>query len=69
MRYAGLASDNLIALTAVDGTGKVIRADAKKNSDLLWASRGGGGGRFVIVTEFEFRVMVGRRELCLGLFV
>ena len=59
VRYAGLASDNLIALTAVDGRGRIVRADATRNSDLLWASRGGGGGRIAIVTSFTFRLMVG----------
>ncbi|KAI7846191.1 hypothetical protein COHA_000261 [Chlorella ohadii] len=57
VRWAGLGGDNLIALTAVDGRGRILRADHTKNSDLLWASRGGGGGRIAIVTEFKFRTM------------
>lgn len=33
-RWAGLGGDNLIALTAVDGKGRILRADHTKNSDL-----------------------------------
>lgn len=33
-RWAGLGGDNLIALTAVDGKGRIVRADHTKNSDL-----------------------------------
>ncbi|PRW57992.1 FAD-dependent oxidoreductase isoform B [Chlorella sorokiniana] len=56
-RWAGLAGDNLIALTAIDGKGRILRADHTKNSDLLWVSRGGGGGRIALITEFVFRTM------------
>lgn len=33
-RWAGLGGDNLIALTAVDGRGRILRVDHTKNSDL-----------------------------------
>lgn len=33
-RWAGLGGDNLISLTAVDGKGRILRADHTKNSDL-----------------------------------
>lgn len=56
-RYAGLGSDNLVAIEAVDGTGKVIIANASQHGDLLWASRGGGGGNFAVVTAFVFRTV------------
>ena len=51
----GLLADQLLALRAVTGRGRVVAADATENADLLWASRGGGGGNFAVVTEFTFR--------------
>lgn len=55
-RTIGLISDNLISLEMVDAKGKVIRASKKRNADLLWASRGGGGGNFGIYTKYKFKV-------------
>jgi FAD/FMN-containing dehydrogenase len=56
-RFAGLAADNLIAVTAVDGLGRIVYANATHNSDLLWASRGAGGGHLAVVTSFHFRTV------------
>lgn len=55
-RTIGLISDNLIELEMVDANGKVIIANQKQNADLLWASRGGGGGNFGICTRYKFKV-------------
>jgi hypothetical protein len=55
-RTIGLISDNLIGLEMVDAKGKVILANKKRNADLLWASRGGGGGNFGIYTRYKFKV-------------
>ncbi|WP_211749216.1 FAD-binding oxidoreductase [Paenibacillus sp. Marseille-Q4541] len=55
-RTIGLISDNLIELEMVDANGKVIIANKHQNSDLLWASRGGGGGNFGIYTRYKFKV-------------
>ncbi|MFC4778691.1 FAD-binding oxidoreductase [Paenibacillus sp. GCM10023252] len=55
-RSIGLISDNLLALEMVDAKGKVIRANSKCNSDLLWATRGGGGGNFGVYTKYKFKV-------------
>ncbi|QXE02424.1 FAD-binding oxidoreductase [Terribacillus sp. DMT04] len=55
-RTIGLASDNLIGVKMVDAEGRTIIADENNNSDLLWASRGGGGGNFGIATEYKFKV-------------
>ena len=52
VRCLGLACDSLVGLEMVDAGGRLVRAAP----DLLWASRGGGGGNFGIVTRFEFRV-------------
>jgi FAD/FMN-containing dehydrogenase len=52
----GLTSDNLLGLRLIDAEGKVAVVDEKQNPDLLWASRGGGGGNFGAVTELTFRL-------------
>ncbi|MBC8081160.1 MAG: FAD-binding oxidoreductase [Gorillibacterium sp.] len=55
-RTIGLISDNLIGLEMVDAKGRILRASRKRNSDLLWASRGGGGGNFGVYTKYKFKV-------------
>ena len=35
-------------------TFSLLRAQDNEYSDLFWASCGGGGGNFAVVTEFEF---------------
>ncbi len=54
-RSFGLSIDNLIAVDIVTADGKLQRASADKNADLFWAVRG-GGGRFGVITGFEFRL-------------
>jgi len=56
LRSLGLISDNLIGLEMVDYEGCIIHADECTNSDLLWASRGGGGGNFGVNTQYKFNV-------------
>lgn len=51
----GLSCDNLIAADLVTASGDLIRASDAKNTDLLWALKG-GGGNFGIVVNFEFRL-------------
>jgi hypothetical protein len=55
-RTTGLLSDNLLEIEMVDAKGKVIRANKKCHSDLLWASRGGGGGNFGVYTKYKFKI-------------
>ena len=55
-RSIGLVSDNLIGLKMVDAKGKIIQANQSSNEDLLWASKGGGGGNFGYNTEYTFKV-------------
>jgi hypothetical protein len=55
-RTVGLVSDNLIGLEMVDAKGDVITANKNSNTDLLWASRGGGGGNFGVYTRYKFKV-------------
>lgn len=55
-RLFGLTCDSMVSLEMVDAAGGVLTADACRDEDLFWASRGGGGGNFGIVTSFTFRV-------------
>jgi FAD/FMN-containing dehydrogenase len=59
-RSMGLACDHLIGLEMVIPSGdqgaRVIQADEHNNADLLWASRGGGGGNFGIATSFTLNI-------------
>ncbi len=55
-RLWGLTCDALAALEMVDANGRIIPASPTKNADLFWASCGGGGGNFGVVTSFTFNV-------------
>ncbi|RJX37116.1 FAD-binding oxidoreductase [Paenibacillus pinisoli] len=59
-RKYGLTCDNLLQVKMVVASGrfgaKTIIANKKKHSDLLWASRGGGGGNFGVAADYTFRV-------------
>jgi FAD/FMN-containing dehydrogenase len=53
-RQFGLTCDALESVQMVLADGSVVTADASQHSDLLWASRGGGGGNFGVATSFTF---------------
>jgi hypothetical protein len=54
-RKYGLSCDALTAVELVLPDGVAIRCDERREPDLFWANRGGGGGNFGIVTALEFR--------------
>jgi FAD/FMN-containing dehydrogenase len=60
-RSMGLACDHLVGVEMVvpssEQGARVIQADEHDNADLLWASRGGGGGNFGIATSYTFKVV------------
>lgn len=53
-RTHGMACNSLISADVVTADGKLLTVDEKRNADLFWAIRG-GGGNFGVVTSFEFR--------------
>jgi FAD/FMN-containing dehydrogenase len=55
-RGHGLACDALSAIDLIDADAKPVFADAQTNSDLFWASRGGGGGSFGAATALHFKL-------------
>jgi FAD/FMN-containing dehydrogenase len=55
-RAFGLTCDSVSALRIVTADGRILDVDANQHADLLWASRGGGGGNFGIVASFRFAV-------------
>lgn len=55
-RKLGTTSDNVVAMVVATGDGRLLNVDARRNADLFWALRGGGGRNFGIVTSFRVRV-------------
>ncbi|MER6354317.1 FAD-binding oxidoreductase [Streptomyces sp. NPDC001634] len=59
-RWLGMACDSLVGAEIVVASGdecaKVIKADLRQKSDLLWALRGAGNGNFGIVTSLTYKV-------------
>jgi len=54
-RIYGLTSDCIDSLKIVVADGSTLTCSPSSHNDLYWASRGGGGGNFGVVTEFTFR--------------
>ena len=56
-RKTGVSCDQIISLKLVDATGALLEVSKDQNSDLFWASCGGGGGNFGIVTEYTLALV------------
>jgi FAD/FMN-containing dehydrogenase len=54
-RAYGMTCDSLVGVDIVTADGTRRHCSAEDHEDLYWASRGGGGGTFGVVTTFEFR--------------
>ncbi|WP_394619033.1 FAD-binding oxidoreductase [Lentzea sp. JNUCC 0626] len=52
-RQHGLACDNLVSARVVLADGTVVRCSEAADPDLFWALRGGGGGNFGAVVDYE----------------
>jgi hypothetical protein len=55
-RSYGLAANHVTAVEVVTADGRHVRADAKNQTELFWALRGGGGS-FGVVTAIEMRLL------------
>lgn len=69
-RMYGLAVDNLLEVEMITADSRLVVANDNgttstdingqtthsSNTDLIWASRGGGGGTFGVATKFTFRL-------------
>jgi len=67
-RKYGLTVDNLREVDIVTADGELLTANSKKNPDLFWAVRG-GGGNFGVVTSFEFKLHRIGPQILSGLIV
>lgn len=52
-RRYGLTCDQIQSLVAVSADSQILNVSPDSEPDLYWASRGGGGGNFAVVTSFE----------------
>ncbi|KAH6615256.1 hypothetical protein C7974DRAFT_61788 [Boeremia exigua] len=51
----GMGADNVLSFDAITAEGKFVTANAKENSDLYWALKGGGPGTFAVVTSITVK--------------
>lgn len=57
LRRVGLTCDTLLSFDMVDANGQVIHATKdNEHKDLFWATCGGGGGNFGVITSLEVKV-------------
>lgn len=57
LRRVGLTCDSLISVDMVDAKGQIIHATKdNEHKDLFWATCGGGGGNFGVVTSMNIKV-------------
>jgi FAD/FMN-containing dehydrogenase len=54
-RKFGTGSDRVVSALVVLADGRIVRCSADEEPDLYWAVRGGGGGNFGVVVDFEVR--------------
>jgi FAD/FMN-containing dehydrogenase len=55
LTYSAQGVDNVVQMTIVTADGRHITTNARTNSDLFWALRGGGGGTYGVLTSATYR--------------
>jgi FAD/FMN-containing dehydrogenase len=55
-RQYGPACFSIRAVDVVTAAGQRLHCDEDRNSDFLWAARGGGHGQFAVITGFHLRL-------------
>jgi FAD/FMN-containing dehydrogenase len=66
-RVHGPACMSVEAIDVVTADGRLVRASAQENADLLWAARGSGPGFFGVVTRFHLRLQPRPKVVANGL--
>jgi FAD/FMN-containing dehydrogenase len=56
-RRYGATCDRLVEVEMVTADGELVRANERDNEDLYWATRGGGGGNFGVITSLTFELV------------
>lgn len=67
-RKYGMTIDNLLSVDIVTADGRLLKASARENSELFWATQG-GGGNFGVVASFEFKAHPVGPEVMSGLVI
>ena len=62
-RARGWACQSVVGADVVTADGRLIRADAGQNSDLLWAARGAGPGFPGVITRFRLQTYPAPRAM------
>lgn len=53
--YLGLAADNVLSFDVITADGDFVTANAKENTDLFWALKGGGPSTFGVVISMTVK--------------
>lgn len=65
----GIACKNVMAIDLVNASGELITADVRRNSELLWAARGGGPGFPGVILRYHLRLFPLPKVIMQSLYV
>jgi FAD/FMN-containing dehydrogenase len=57
MRQLGMGVDHIVSAKVVTADGDMVTASTTSNPSLFWAIRGGGGGSYGIVVEWQLQIL------------